>query len=163
WTVTENIDGTVDLALDEPLPAGETASITLIVLITADAFPGFTNVVTVETSTTETDYTDNQDEDPVEVDSPDLVIVKVADAERWQCGATSTYTLAVSSIDADAHANSGRVDDDIPAEIKVVTDIADVGGAGWACVLVNTDADGFGGTLTCFRDTLYADSTAAEI
>src|SRR5690606_13147162 len=118
------------LALDDPLVADDTpttASIDVIVEIGPDAFPDATNIVEVTTTTDETDATDNEAQDELQVDSPDLEIVKTASVEITEGGETFTYMFEVSNVDDDARADDVTVTDVIPADLRVVDVPATIG------------------------------------
>jgi len=166
WTVDGPTAGVLTLTLDDPLASGDpdpTASIDVVLTLGADSVPGFTNTADVTTSTDETTTADNSDTEPVEVDTPDLVIEKTANDTLVKGGDTFIYTLKVDNVDDDAAADDVTVDDSIPFDLKVLDDPADIGGADWTCSLTGQDADGFGGTLSCDLVTLAAGSTAAYI
>ncbi len=167
WTVTgPDASGVLTLTLDDPLPSGATPvtrSIDVIVVLDAGSVPGVANDVVVTTTTTETSLDDNDATDPVEVDTPNLVIQKVADATLVQGGDTLTYTLTVANLDDDAFADDITVTDVIPADFAVQGDLDDIGGADWTCALTGQDADGFGGTLECELATLAAQTSATAV
>jgi uncharacterized repeat protein (TIGR01451 family)/fimbrial isopeptide formation D2 family protein len=162
WTADGPTAGVVTLTLDSPLEAGDSASIDVVLTLDHDAVPGFINNVVVTTTTDETDPDDNDDSEPVEVDTPDLEIVKTANATLVEGGDTFTYTLSVNNVDDDAHADTVVVTDQIPADLAVLTDPADIGGVDWDCTLTGTSG-GFGGTLECTLATLAADTIATAL
>lgn len=164
WTVSgPDGSGVLTLALDAPLTAGDTATVTVVVEATQDAVPSATNAAEVTTTTTETTTTDNTTTDLVEVHTPDLEITKVASVEEVKGGDVFTYTLTVSNVDPDAHADAVTVTDVIPAELAVRGDVDAIGGTDWTCTLTGTDPAGLGGTLECALASLAAGATATPL
>ena len=167
WTVTgPDTSGHVTLSLDAPLPAGASPvsrSIDVVGVLDSGALPTVVNGATVTTTTKETTTDDNAASDTVLVRTPDLEIVKDASGGIVEGGDTFAYTLTVSNVDASAHADSVKVTDPIPSDLKLVTDPADIGTPLWTCSLTGADSAGFGGTLSCTLASLTKDTTATTL
>lgn len=167
WTVTgPDVAGVLTLTLDNPLPSGVspvTASIVVVGTLGAASCPSATNAVDVTTTTSETTTSDNHNTDAVTVSSPDLEIVKTADATVVQGGDTFAFTLSVRNVDVDAGADAVTVTDTIPYDLRVLTDPADIGGAPWTCSLTGADGDGYGGVLVCDLATLAFSASAPDL
>jgi len=163
WTVSGPVGSVLTIELDAPLPAGGSDSIEVVASLGSASVPGVTNVAAVTTTTTETDATDNDASDPVEVDTPDLTIVKVASETLVEGTDTFAYTLTVANVDDDATASPVTVTDPIPAALRVVTPLDDIGGTDWVCNLTGEDVDGYGGTLECELASLAPGATATVL
>lgn len=166
WTHTV-VDDELTATLDGTLPAGETAVVEITATLTPASFPAVTNTVTVETSTDETTTDDNVSDDEVPVDSPDLRVVKTAEAESVQGGDELTYTIVVTNHGG-AHADEVTLTDTLPAELEYVTSVwddADLEQAtGEVCEVTGADEDGLGGTLDCLLpDGLAAGQSATLV
>jgi|GEM_PF-2193084 len=146
------VDDVLTATLDDPLPAHETAVVEITATLTPASFPSVTNVVSVTTTTDETDPDDNSATDPVPVDSPDLRVVKTADAESVQGGDRLTYTVVVTNHGG-AHADVVTLTDTLPAELEHLSSTWDetnpAHAVGDECVLTGADGEGLGGTLDC--------------
>ena len=151
WTHTV-VDDELVATLVGTLAAHETAVVEISATLTPASFPSVANVVSVTTTTDETDPDDNAATDPVPVDSPDLRVVKTADAESVQGGDRLTYTVVVTNHGG-AHADVVTLTDTLPAELEHLgstwdeTDPAHA--VGDECVLTGADGEGLGGTLDC--------------
>ncbi len=151
WTPAV-VDDELTATLDDPLPAGETATVEITATLTAASFPSTTNVVTVTTTTDETNPDDNEATDPVPVDSPDLRVVKTALAESVQGGDELAYSIVVTNHGG-AYADVVTLTDTLPVELAYISSAWDTTDPAHAvgddCVLTGVDGDGLGGTLDC--------------
>ena len=164
WTITGDPgDSEITFDYGSALKPGTSAQIQVIVALDGDALPSATNAVAVTTTTTDTDPTNNSDTDEVDVDTPDLQIVKTASSAIVEGGDAFSYSLVVTNVDTRAFADDVTVTDTIPADLKVTDDLTTVGGTDWTCTLTGTDADGYGGNLSCALASLDADTTAPVI
>ena len=116
WTCTADQAGTVSCTLAGAIPAGaDSADLVITTAVTADAYPGVTNIA--EVSSTDPDLTGTADStsDPVTVDpSAQLQLVK-QHVGSFAVGQTGSYLLTVSNSGPTATPGPVLVTDTLPA------------------------------------------------
>ena len=149
-----DVGGTVTCSTDQAVaPGGSFAPIELIVEVGPEAYPGVTNVATVEApdGITETNEDNNTDEDPAVV-APlaDLAIDKSHDGD-FTVGVDGTFTMTVTNLGPNEDPGPLTVVDDLPAGL----DFVEGGGDGWDCAAT-------GSLVTCIRpDGLDLDASSS--
>ncbi|AXT86367.1 hypothetical protein C6I20_15080 [Aeromicrobium sp. A1-2] len=138
--------------LDDPLaPSADAAPLSVVVEVTADAYPGVKNKATVSTSSEDTDDSNDAATDDVVVPPKvDLSVVKELVGEL-EVGTEGTYTLTVHNDGPTADPGVVTVTDELPAGLTYVSAEA----TGWECAAVDQ-------LVTCTRDgDLAVDATEA--
>ena len=127
WTCP---DGSTTCTLDDPLASGADAEpLTVIVTVTAQAYPEVTNTATVSTSSNDTDSDNDSADDKVTVPAKvDLSVVKELDG-TLRVGEQGVYALTVHNDGPTADPGDISVTDDLPAGLRFVSAQAE----GWAC------------------------------
>lgn len=137
---------------NDPIPAGATRTVDLLVGVGQAAAPSVTNTATVSTAAGQLDepnQANNSDSDPTNVqEDPDLAIDKSHSGD-FRVGDRESYTLSVSNVGVKDATGTTTVTDTVPSGLTPVS----ASGTGWSCQVTGQE-------VTCTNDTTVAPGTS---
>jgi uncharacterized repeat protein (TIGR01451 family) len=140
------------------LPAGGSATFTIVVQNNTSNLGGtqISNTAEVSTTTSESTLANNSSTANVTVSAAGLAVTKFASPNPVQAGANITYTVTVSNV-GNTGAHNVVLTDAVPANTTFVSE-SQTSGPAFACT---TPAAGATGTITC-NNALFAAAASAD-